>query len=248
VPELGRFQERFVAGLVAETPIPGIFSSPGFAVYRNTWRKALVDALKENYPVVAALVGPDAFQALALTFIAKQAAPSPILAAFGAEFVGFIESHPIRDDVPYLADIARLERLRTEAHLAHDAVPADPVRFLQRLEAGLDHGTKLHPSVRFGWFGTPAVTIWQAHQRPEGFESLAPDWVAEGALVVRRAGRVRVVKIGRGAYRLFSAIQAGQELLQAAEAAAASESEDEAMSALMMLACNEALSDQTKEE
>lgn len=219
MPSLARFQENFVRGLTAAAPMPGLFATPAFAVYRNTWRKALVDALGDAYPVVAALIGPDAFQAIALQFIGKRAAPSPILANWGQGFADFIVAHDLNKDVPYLADVARLERLATEAHLSADANSLDPAQFIDFLEALGDDDVALHPAARFAWFETPAVTIWEAHQRPGQLDSFAPDWVAEGALVTRPEGAVVITRIDRETYLLLAGIQAGDALLTAAETA-----------------------------
>jgi hypothetical protein len=214
---LARFQENFVRGLTAAPPLPGIFSTPAFAVYRNTWRKALVGALRDAYPVVAALIGRDAFQALALHFIGKRAAPSPILAAWGEGFAEFISTHAISESLPYLADVGRLERLGTEVHLGPDAEPLDPALCVDFLEAATGDHIALHPSVRFAWFETPAVTIWEAHQGPGQLEAFAPDWVPQGALVTRPRGAVVVTPIDRVTCHLLAAMRPSHGVLAAAK-------------------------------
>ena len=234
MPSLARFQQNFVRGLTAAAPLPGIFSTPAFAVYRNTWRKALVDALGDAYPVVAALIGPDAFQALALHFIGKRAAPSPILASWGEGFADFIAAHNLNVDVPYLADVAWLERLATEAHLGPDADPLDPARLFEFLEAAVEDDIALHPAARFGWFETPALTIWEAHQGPGQLESFAPDWVPEGALVTRPEGRVVVTRIDRETYHWLVGIRAGEALLAAAAAGRARADTDDTANLLLL--------------
>jgi hypothetical protein len=183
-------------------------SRSAFDVYRNTWRKALHDALRDNYPVVAMLLGADAFRALALQFISGSGASSPILADFGGELADYIGVHPIVEDLPYLADVARLERLATEAHLAADAYPLDAAQ-LQTLDSERRPGERLalHPSVRFAWLKTPAFTIWDAHRDPEGIGQLRPDWIEEGVLVTRPAGSVVVRRIDHEMYRLLSRIE-----------------------------------------
>lgn len=238
MPSLSEFQESFVRGLTAAVPPRGIFARPEFAVYRNTWRKALIEALRGNYPVISALIGPEAFQALALAFIGKPAAPSPILAAYGLRFADFIADHPLSDSLPYLRDIAGLERLATEAHLAADAEPIDADEFVPVVRAKVGRGASLHPAARFAWFETPAVTIWKAHQEPGGFGFLEPDWVAEGVLVTRPAGRVAVMMIDRETYRLLSAIDAGETLGATVAAAVEVGPQAETMAALRRLAEN----------
>lgn len=218
MPSHGRFQQNFVRALTASTPLPGLFSTPQFAVYRNTWRKALVDALRDAYPVIAALIGPDAFQSLALDYIGKRAAPSPVLAGWGEGLSGFIAAHALGVEMPYFADVAALERLLTEAHLAADADPIDTSRAVDFLVASLDENVVLHPSARFAWFETPAVTIWEAHQGPGPLAAFAPDWVPERVLITRPAGRVDVTMIDVETYQLLCEIRQGAELLAAAEA------------------------------
>ena len=61
-------------------------------------------------------------------------------------------------ELPYLADVARLDRLWLECFLSGA------------------------PATRVTWFATPAVTIWQAHRQPGGFDELEPEWREEGAL------------------------------------------------------------------
>ena len=217
MPSLARFQENFVGGLTAAAPLPGIFSTPAFAVYRNTWRKALVDALRDAYPVVSALIARDAFQALALQFIGKRAAPSPILAAYGEGFAEFIDTHAISESLLYLADVARLERLATEVHVGPDAQPVDPALFVGFLGAATDDHIALHPSARFAWFKTPAITIWEAHQGPGQVEAFAPDWVPQGALVTRPRGGVVVTPIDRVTYHLLAAMRPSHGVLAAAK-------------------------------
>lgn len=61
----------------------------------------------------------------------------------------------------------------------------------------------LHPAARFGWFATPAMTIWQAHRGPEVLVELDPEWREEGALFTRPGLAVRAEPIDVACHRLL---------------------------------------------
>src|SRR3546814_9077986 len=48
---------------------------------------------------------------------------SPVLLHYGAEFPDFIASFPPAESLPYLADVARIERAATEAYHECEALP-----------------------------------------------------------------------------------------------------------------------------
>jgi hypothetical protein len=79
---------------------------------------------------------------------------------------------------------------------------------------------RLHPSVRFSWLSTPAMSIWLAHRQPIGSD-IAPEWKAEGALFARPKPMVmHTPRIGRAAHRLLFGIRLGETLDGAMNAAA----------------------------
>ncbi len=213
MPELAQFQIEFAQALLA-SPAAGPPPPAAMAVYRNTWRKALVEALEANYPVVATLLGEEASRALALEFVGAYGAPSPVLAGFGSGFSAFLGRHSILEAVPYLADVARIERLITEAHLAPDAEPMPLAGFIEGAERHCANGVSLHPAVRFCWLETPARTIWEAHQ-PTSFDGFAPEWKAEGALVRRPGPAVSVEPLGAGEHALLATLRSGASLKDA---------------------------------
>ena len=94
-----------------------------FAIYRNNVHRGLGDALMAAYPVVAKLVGEDFFRAMAQGFFRAEKTRTGSLALYGAGFADFVDGFDAAASVPYLSDIARLERARLEVlHEADDAV------------------------------------------------------------------------------------------------------------------------------
>ena len=219
MPDLADFQLAFAAALGRKSSRGVLERQPGFAVYRNTIAAGLIEVLAGTYPVVAELLGPEGFAATAHEFAIAAPPQGPVLLDYGGGFAAFLEAQPWTSELPYLAGVAELEWLRTEAHLAADA-PALTRRDLAGL--GLDTllslRLPLHPAARFAWLKTPAMTIWLAHQN--GFDHLAPEWRSEGALFTRPDDAVRAALIDAPTHRLLAGLRLGESVGQAAAALA----------------------------
>jgi hypothetical protein len=211
-PELLAFQRDFAAAL--DQPATG-----AMAIYRNTVLHGAVEALRANYPVVEQIVGPEMFEAVAVDYATECPPRRPVLALYGFRFAEWIEGQPWIRELPYLPDVARVERLHLECLMAADADPLakDEARRASRHpEAKLT----LHPAVRFAWLSMPAMSIWLAHQRFVSSE-LKLDWKAEGALFTRPEPTiVHSPRIGRAAHRILFGIRLGENLNAAVGAAA----------------------------
>ena len=210
MPDLAQFQDAFAEALLTAEPVGRLAREPGFAVYRNTAARGAIEALRAGYPTIDALIGEEAFTDAALAFRAEQPPASPVLAYYGAGFPAFLARQPWTGELPYLADVARLDRLWIEAHLAADRTSlrlAGPISPGESRFAGFR--LTLHPAARFAWLETPAMTIWLAHRSPGGFDDLEPEWRPEGALFTRRRGAVEAHPIGRAEHRLLAATASG---------------------------------------
>lgn len=194
--DLATFQASFAKAVLADGQ-PGVpFRSLAFAVYRNTSARGAVEALRASFPTVDALIGPDMFTEVALDFRRDAPPAGPVLSDYGAAFPAFLARQPWTSELPYLADVAKLDWLWLGSFLAADAnaLPAAP---------GSQPRIMLHPAARFAWLATPALTIWQAHRDPCGFEELEPDWGEEGALFTRPALQVQAQPIDRACHYLL---------------------------------------------
>ena len=218
MPEPTTFHDRFVAAMIETGRHRGIFAAPGFAVYRNTWLKAVIDALDANYPTVAMLLGPEPFEAIASAYARRYQPETPVLALYGDRFPDFLVEVQIASDIPYLRDVAVLDRLWTESLFAPDAAALDATSIGSLAPHALSAlRPSLHPAARIGRFETPAVTIWQAHHDEDGFDELEPEWRAECALVIRQAGAVAVHAIGDAEHELLRLIRERHGLADAVD-------------------------------
>jgi hypothetical protein len=214
MPELARLQRDFVTAF--EQPMP---AATPMRVYLNTVMLGAVEALAANFPVCAMILGERDFEAHALAFARRHPPEVPVLALYGQGFGDWLAGQALSRELPYLADVARCEELHTaalhaaDAHaLEPDALKALPPERLMTLKL------RLHPAARFGWFETPAMTIWLAHQ-VETFEAIEPEWRSGGALFTRPGTHAAGWEIDSLDHRLLGGIRLGETLGGAAQAA-----------------------------
>jgi Putative DNA-binding domain len=219
MPDLAGFQRAFAAALLGPASRHELAGRPGFAVYRNTSALGAAEALRGAYPIVAMLLGGVRFDAVALDYFRRHPPASPVLAGYGEGFADHLEDQPWIRELPYLPDVARLDRLRLESHVAPDA-PALTGAELSCVQADewMTLRLKLHPAIRFAWLTRPAMTIWLAHQDGEPREPLTPEWKAEGALFARPASAVSATWIDRPEHRLLFGLRLGETIGEAAAA------------------------------
>jgi hypothetical protein len=227
---LAEFQDAFAAALLAPGPAAGSATfavQPGFAVYRNTVLKGCIDALQANYPAVARLVGEEWMRAAAAVYAREGLPRHPALLDYGAGFADFLAKFAPAAELPYLADVARLDRFWTEAHAARDEPPL-PASAL----AGLAHEAlgrarlRPHASARWAWFcELPAYAIWRRNRDSSGGATPEIDWKGEGALILRPRDAVEHLEIGAGEVAFLDACAAGRDLAGAAVAALARKAE-----------------------
>ncbi|MES2977484.1 MAG: DNA-binding domain-containing protein [Pseudomonadota bacterium] len=157
----------------------------GFAVYRNSVRKARIDALRANFPSIHRMVGEDWFVAAALVYIQEHALDDVRLLLEGKAFPEFLARFEPAGAYPYLAGVARLDRAWTQAHIAADALPLSPDALAGF--AGPVESLCLRPHPACRWVADvehPIDTLWQ-RARSQRDESAEIDWRAEATLVTR---------------------------------------------------------------
>lgn len=190
------------------------------ALYRGNLTGAWDKTLSSAYPVLKALVGEEFFAALARAY--GKAHPSTVgdLNRFGAQFADFLAGFEHVTDYPYFADVARLEWALHCAHYAGNAQPLDPAQLVQLTPDQLDSARLvLHPACSLVASDWAVVAIWQAHQPSSGI-ALPEELAARSyGLVVRPQWKADVLELTETAHAALSAIQQGETLGAALDAA-----------------------------
>ncbi|WP_322032626.1 DNA-binding domain-containing protein [Paraburkholderia sp. J76] len=230
-------QKDFAAALLDPAmPIPrGLVGPDGkpdakrFNVYRNNVFTGLIDALKAAFPAVRRIVGDEFFTAMARIHVALDPPGSPVMLEYGHAFAGFIETFEPAQSVPYLADVARLERAWAEAYHAAEPAPGALAALGAMGATGatgaieaqrLAHARfALHPSLRVVRSTFPVVDLWRMNI--DGGVPAAIDVFGGGqhALVVRPHAEVEVRRMTEGAATFVQRLAAGDSIAAAASLA-----------------------------
>jgi hypothetical protein len=195
------------------------------AVHRNNVVVSLIDALADTFPVTQQLVGEAFFRAMAAVFVRAAPPRTRVLAFYGEDLPAFVAGFGPAAALPYLADVARLERARVHAYHAADAdAVSDEAVALALAHAGQADRLclVLHPSARVLRSDHAVVSLWAAHQG-EGELAAVDIACAEQALVLRQGLEVLVLRLPPGAAGFLLALQQGQALGEAAAAAFAAD-------------------------
>ena len=75
------------------------------------------------FPATRRITGPDFFRAMARFHVRATPPTSPLLFEYGRDFPDFIERLRACAAMPWLADVARIERAWLDAYHAADAAP-----------------------------------------------------------------------------------------------------------------------------
>jgi hypothetical protein len=213
----GERQRNFAAALLdPRMPVPVGLVGPDrqpskkrFNVYRNNVVTGLVEALKAAFPAVRRIVGDEFFAAMARVYVSLEPPKSPVMLDYGETFPDFIGKFEPAMSVPYLRDVALLERAWVEAYHAAEAPLADFADL-----AALDPqcfpelGFVLHPSVGVVRSPFPVVQIWLMNI--DGGLPVAIDLSQGGetALVIRPVAEVEVRQLSAGAATFIKALAA----------------------------------------
>ncbi|CAN5283255.1 DNA-binding domain-containing protein [soil metagenome] len=217
------FQTSFAASILdANAVIPAVVvggtdTNGRFGVYRNNVVKSLCDALSDTFPVVRQIVGDEFFAAMAREFVLAQPPTSPVLLEYGEGFADFLSLFPPVDTLPYLADVARIERAWLDVY--HAAEPDGAARFAMDtvdLETMPHMALCLHPALRLVRCRNTAFGIWHAHAAEDGLHDLSWGQEPQDLLIIRPQQIVEVHILLPGDVMFIEALLRGANILQAA--------------------------------
>ncbi|GLK73395.1 putative DNA-binding domain-containing protein [Ancylobacter dichloromethanicus] len=202
---------------------PAILAGPNgkqavrrYNVYRNNVTVSLTDALAAIYPAVQRITGVEFFRAMARFHTRETPPASPLLFDYGHDFPAFIARYEYARAMPFLADVARIERGWLDAYHAADAAPLAPGALAAVPPDRLADVTFApHPAMRLVRSPYAATTIFAAN-RAGATAGTIDAGVPEEALITRPAFEVEVRHLPPGGAALVAALAAGRPLGEAA--------------------------------
>lgn len=238
----GSYQRALQAAICADKPAPGLLK-PGsrLDVYANAYRARLIAALHDNHEVLYRAMGEEAFEALALAYLAAHPSPHRSIRWFGDGLAGFMAgTYAEQLDHPALVDIARMDWALRGAFDAADSpalaateLAALPPEAWPGLQLHLQPGTAL---LALDWVIEPAWALLRAAESDTDLPTLeAPVAGAHTLLIWRQGLETRWRALAPLEAALLEALQAGASFAELCETAA--QGVDEAEAAPAVVAC-----------
>ena len=192
----------------------GFTAADHLLIYRRAIIGTLVRTLGAIHPVCKRLVGDEFFDAMGRVYARQTPSESPDLGDYGESFSTFIAGFEPAAELPYLADVARLEWCWHRAFHAPDEKGLDISALGNVAETDTDRIVfRLPVSAHLLTSDYPVQHIWQVNQDDWSGDS-AVDLKEGGArLIVWRQGHdMRIDEPDVAELRLLNAIAAGKTL------------------------------------
>lgn len=201
-------------------PREGLSAASLLTIYRRATTATLVQALRVSYPVVERLVGAGFFAAATSAYVAETPSRSGDLERYGADFARFLDRYRPAASLPYLADVARLERLLAQLLRAPFSRALDRTT-LAALSAADLPCLRLALSPRSALFCSryPAFDIWREN-RDQQYEpaSISLD-SGETRLLLVAGKSVAAHSLTAAEHLFFECIRYGETLENAVDSA-----------------------------
>lgn len=174
----------FSSLLEGEIVSDDISAADRFQIYQNNFRGSLVEALLGVFPIVSAFVG-EVFTRTAIKHFVEMSPPNEAcLSSYGSAFSDFLKDYEHASDVPYIADLARVEWAVFDAQHQKEVTPT--VKENQR---------QLNPNVQLLSSDYPLLNLWMV-----GTGQLMPEAVhleqgGQTLCVILHEGQIELVAL-----------------------------------------------------
>jgi len=227
---LAEIQSRFYAAIMAEASNASAEAAllevleesdmrgrRRLAAYRRGIFGNLCNALVTSYPVLCRIVGLPFFREAARNYILAHPSPSGDLNDYGGHFAGFMADYPHARELPYLADVARLEWLVQATLHSAEACPADlSVLASAPPERYGDLLFELEPACARLDSPWPLADIWRVNQ-PDYADDMHVDFSQACRILLRRErGTVTVQTLAAAEAAFLDALRSHASLADAA--------------------------------
>lgn len=188
-----------------------------FGVYRNNVTVSLIEALKATFPAVCSLVGDEFFKMMARTYLRSHPADSAVMLEYGRGFANFISSFTPAQSLPFLGDVARVDRAWLDAYHAADAEPLNPERL-----SGLSDGQlgkvrfEFHPAAKLIRSDYPIYDLWMAGKNDQANAQIDPGRV-QNIAISRPSYEINTFKVSPASGLFIHSLMQGEALGMASE-------------------------------
>ncbi len=183
-----------------------------YNIYRNNVTVSLINALAATFPATLRITGEAFFRAMARAHVRANPPTSPLLFEYGRDFPAFIERYEYAQSMPWLVDVARIERAWLDSYHSDD-VPPLPPQALASIRSDELGGIVLvpHPATRIVFSRYPAVSVFVANRSHDPVGRIEATG-AEAALVTRPVLDVAVHILPPGGFAFLDCLIKGETL------------------------------------
>ena len=192
-----------------------------FQVYRNNFWISAEDALAGIYKVIKRLVGAEFFSFMVNHFLRSYPPRYGNMIQLGSDLPVFLSDFKPVEELPYLADIARLELSYHQVFHAAETRPFNPqvMKEIPSEKIALLH-FDMSSNSRLVYSPFPIFQIWSVNQdQYEGDQNVNLKSGSESVLITRPNLEVKLLKLDQVEARFLQYLIAGNNLGQATEAA-----------------------------
>ena len=200
-------------------------------IYANMYFYRILDVLKEDFPATLAVLDADRFHNLVTGYLIEYPPAHFSISYAGEHLADFLRQHPLREEFPFLPDLARLERSLIEVFHAADARPLDAEQMRAIAPAdwpGLN--LKLHPAslvLELEWNVAPILRAVEQGEKPA---HPARDEITMLVWRIRNRAYYRAIDTAERAQ--FAALSNGTSLAEICEVIAASIGDEDPATAI----------------
>lgn len=226
---LAELQQQFAHAVITGEALPALLAGrvppeAALSVHRDTIMGALTNALRLSHPTVDALVGERFFDRTARIFAEANLPMAASLSGYGDCFAAFLAGFPPAAALPYLPDVARLDRVIETALRA----PVTARRFV--LDAAVSMA--LPQSLTVLRLDYPAADIRAALGDDQALAAIVTAPEEHFVLVWRKDSEAAVRRVSPATGKFLAALLAGEGAEVAFQAAMRDPGEAQALQAL----------------
>ena len=186
-------------------------------IHRNNYKFSLTDTVVNKFPKVEAFVGRDFLEQVARAYVANTTPTDSRFSEYGDDFSDFWAAFPHTQQLPYIADLIRLEwlvdKVQEEVHV--DPVMEDVWVKLSATGQGDDVKVDFVPQYRILDSDYPLFSLWLAATGQIPAETVSIDYPGHTLLIIGKSGQVNIAVLSKSENSFLAELKQGATFSQA---------------------------------